>query len=81
MPLDFQTLSIITTIIVAASGSGWWLSGRFRSLEKTLGDKFDKHEKEDLRIFGEHGLRLQRLELREFGFTSVGRDNPPPATQ
>lgn len=46
-----------------------WLTGKFRSLERTIYHEMDKHRREDDRQFGSQGTRIQRLEIRAFGFT------------
>lgn len=80
--LDVSTLSIMGTIAASSAGSAWWVGRMLRAVETSLSSKLDTHETEDREIFKEHGLRLQRLELHEFGFTAVGKDvvltNPLP---
>lgn len=46
-----------------------WLTGKFRDLEKSFYREMDLHRREDNTLFSDHGNRLQRLELKEFGFT------------
>lgn len=54
-----------------------WLTGKFRGLEKALYREMDKHRREDDRMFDGHQTRIQRLELKTFGFAVTG--DPPPA--
>lgn len=51
-----------------------WLTGKFRSLEKALYREMDKHRREDDRQFGNHAVKIQRLEIKVFGFTGPAAD-------
>lgn len=65
-------LAIIGSIIVWTTsivGGVIWLTGKFRALEKIIYREMDKHRKEDDVHFYAHGTRLQRLEIKAFGFT------------
>lgn len=46
-----------------------WLTGRFRTLEKIIYQEMDRHRREDDVQFRAHGTKIQRLELKAFGFT------------
>lgn len=46
-----------------------WLTGKFRELEKLVYREGDKHRREDDIRFRLHGTKIQRLELKAFGFT------------
>lgn len=61
------TVSIISLVV--------WLTGKFRDLEKIIYREMDKHRTEDDRQFRAIGTKVQRLELRAFGFTGA------PATE
>ena len=54
-----------------------WLTGRFRSIEKVIYHEMDKHRREDDRQFNEHATKIQRLELKAFGFTMSGSSGGP----
>lgn len=47
-----------------------WLTNKFRSLEKALYREMDKHRREDDVQFNGHSRKLQRLEIKVFGFTA-----------
>ncbi len=55
-----------------------WLSGKFRDLERLVYREMDKHRREDDRQFHRHGVKIQRLELKTFGFTGNGGEEPNP---
>lgn len=46
-----------------------WLESRFRRVESTIYREMAKHIAEDEDRFGDYGLRVQKLELKNFGFT------------
>lgn len=46
-----------------------WLTSKFRYLEQTIYREMDKHRREDDKQFDDHGRKIQRLELRAFGFS------------
>jgi hypothetical protein len=71
--LDISTLSLMGTIAASSAASAWWVGRMLRSVEINLSAKLAAHENEDQRIFEEHGLRLQRLEIHGFGFTAAGK--------
>lgn len=56
-----------------------WLTGKFRYLEKAIYREMDKHRREDDHQFNAHTTRIQRLEIKAFGFTGPNggalRDN------
>lgn len=62
------TVSIISLVM--------WLTGKFRDLEKIIYREMDKHRTEDDRQFRAIGTRVQRLELRAFGFTGTPATEP-----
>lgn len=64
------TASVISLII--------WLTGKFRSLEKLIYRELQKHQEEDTRQFHDLGTKVQRLELRLFGFTVSPPAEIPP---
>lgn len=72
--LDVSTLSLMGTIAASSAASAWWVGRMLRTVENNVIARLTDHENEDQRIFGEHGLRLQRLELHEFGFTAAGKE-------
>lgn len=61
------TVTVVSLVI--------WLTGKFSSLEKVIYREMDKHRTEDDRQFRAIGTKVQRLELRAFGFTGA------PATE
>ena len=71
--LDLSTLSLMGTIAASSAASAWWVGRMLRTVEVNLSTKLAAHENEDQRLFEEHGLRLQRLEIYGFGFTAAGR--------
>jgi len=70
-PGDWNTLTIMGTIAATASGGGIWLTSQFRRIEKTIYREMDKHRREDDARFHDQGVRLQRVELKAFGFTKA----------
>lgn len=48
-----------------------WLNTKFRSLEKSIYREDEKHRQKNDEEFEDHKLRIQRLELRVFGFTET----------
>ena len=68
---------LIASIVLTCVSSTWYIARTIRSVETGLGDKLELHMKEDRRIFQEHGLRLQKVELKQFGFTGAGEDAFP----
>ncbi len=77
MVIDESTLALMATIASTSAMSGWWVARTLRQVETNITNKLTAHEVEDQRIFEEHGLRLQRVELSEFGFTGAGKDAFP----
>lgn len=80
-------VSLAVLVITYTSSVGamvLWLANKFRQLEKLIYKEMEMVRKEnmslrrdmDRRIEG-LGLRLQRLELRLFGFTQTPVDEPP----
>jgi len=72
--LDVSTISLMGTIAASSAASAWWVGRMLRTVEMNVITKLTEHESEDQRIFQEHGLRLQRLEIHDFGFTAAGKD-------
>lgn len=72
--IDQQTIALMATVAGASAGSSWYIGKIIRGVEKAVSDKLEAHEAEDRRIFQEHGLRLQRVEISEFGFTGAGKE-------
>jgi hypothetical protein len=72
--IDESTLALMATIASTSAMSGWWVARTIRQVENNITSKLTTHETEDQRIFQEHGLRLQRVELRSFGFTGAGAE-------
>ena len=68
-PIDSQTLILMGTIFSIAVTSALWLESRFRRLERLIYIEMDKHRREDDEKFDRLGVKVQRLELKEFGFT------------
>jgi len=58
MPIDFNTLAIIGTVALTSATGVLWLERRLRSIENRFYVKSN-----------EHGERIQRVELKVFGFT------------
>lgn len=54
-----------------------WLSNKFRHLERTFYRELSAHNKHYEGIVAAHGLRIQRLELKAFGFTEAPSTLPP----
>lgn len=55
-----------------------WLESKFRRLEKLFYKELYTHTEEDDSKFENHGRRIQRLEIKSFGFTHAGIDQGPP---
>ena len=70
-PIDSQTLVLMGTIFSIAVTSALWLESRFRKLERLIYVEMDKHRREDDEKFDRLGVKVQRLELKEFGFTQT----------
>lgn len=70
------TLEAIATFLVVYTGTVaglvWWLATRFRSLEKLIYREAYKYNRQ----LDALGLRLQRVELRLFGFTMAPGTEP-----
>ena len=66
--MDVQTLSIIATVAVCFGTGGIWLESRFRSVEKSFYKALQDHKTEDQTKFDNHGRRIQRAEIKIFGF-------------
>ena len=64
------------TIVCTAVASGFWFAWQFRRLEKVFYREMDKHRDEDDTMFKAHDLKIQRLELKTFGFTPVDVARP-----
>ena len=75
-PADWNTLAIMGTVASAAGLSMLWLSAQFRRLERLIYIEMDKHRRDDDVQFDDHGRRIQRLELKSFGFTNSGTQQP-----
>ena len=63
--LDAPTIAICLTV----AGCTWRLARIIRDVETTLTGKLASHAIDDMSLFNEHGLRLQKLETHAFGFT------------
>lgn len=70
----FGAIITWTTTVVAMV---LWLNGKFQYLEKTIYREMEKHRREDDAQFRAIGTRIQRMELKVFGFTHVGDLNSP----
>lgn len=67
-------LAIIGAVIVWTTsiiGGIIWLTGKFRGLERALYRETDKHRRENDALFTNHLVRIQRLEIKAFGFTGT----------
>lgn len=62
------TASVISLVV--------WLTGKFRYLEKTIYREMDKHRREDDNQFRSQGTRIQRLEIKIFGYTPAAIVEP-----
>lgn len=62
------TASVISLVI--------WLTGKFRSLEKSFYTELDRRRTSNDLRFEKITTRVQRLEIKAFGFTPVDL-NPP----
>lgn len=73
-------VALATLLIVYTSsvvGLVLWLSNKFRAMERTFYRELAKHNRQADDIFATYGLRIQRLELRTFGFTEVPSSQRP----
>ena len=48
----------------------YWLSNKFASLERCMHKSMAEHIIHNDAVFHQMAIRIQRLELKEFGFTS-----------
>lgn len=70
----FGAVMVWTSSII---GGIIWLSAKFRGLEKTIYREMDKLRRESNTRFYSHDTRIQRLEIKTFGFTKGnGADTP-----
>ena len=58
--MGIETLTAVLTSVASVAGLGWWLSGRFRSVENVQRVMLAAHEKEDQR---RHEENLERFRL------------------
>ncbi len=58
-------LTWTTSVVLLAT----WLAGKFRGLEKIIYHEMEKHRVEDDRQFRTLSTKIQRLEIKAFGFT------------
>jgi hypothetical protein len=72
-PATVQLLATIASSFASVAGLGWWLSGRFRSVEKAAEAALEKHDEKDdgrhdenLGRFDRINERLARIETRTF---------------
>lgn len=67
--VDWNTLVIMGTIASAAGLSMLWLQTQFRRLEKNFYAELERHRIKNDGTFQDHRDRIQKLELKNFGFT------------
>lgn len=67
--LDWNTLSVMATIFSVGGMSAFWIESRFRRVEKIIYEEIERHRKSTDSTNADHARRIQRLELKEFGFT------------
>ena len=78
--LVFAIFSAVLVWTTSVIGGMIWLNGKFRSLENTIYRELEKMRREyELRLFS-HNARIQRLEIKAFGFTG-GNGNDPTLIQ
>lgn len=68
---DWATLSIIASVAVFFGGAGIWLQKQFNDTRASFYRALSIHEKDDTKKFEDHGLRIQRLEIKSFGVTKI----------
>jgi len=66
-------LTYTATII----GAAMWLAARLRGVEKMFYAELDKRREINDKRFRGHGTRIQRLEIKAFGFTGPTLIEPP----
>lgn len=73
---------IAIAIAILGAIGGWtvtvvictiWITGRLRELEKTIYREINKHREETESTIRNHGRRIERLEIKNFGFTASGQ--------
>ncbi len=69
MTIDQNSLTVILTIFIGGFTVAGWLEFRFRSLEKLIYREMHHHTEDDDKRFEDHALRIQRLEIKNFGVT------------
>lgn len=69
--LDWNTVTIMSTIFVVGATSALWLASQFSGIRKIIYSEMAKHSKEDDKRFREIGLQIQRVEIAQFGHTPL----------
>lgn len=67
--LIIAIMGAILTWTVTIASLVYWLTSKFRFLEGIIYREMDKHRREDDALFKNQGTRIQKLELKAFGFT------------
>jgi len=62
-------LGMFGTWTMTVAALVYWLSSKFASLERTMVEQMAEHIKHNDKSFHAVATRIQRLELKEFGFT------------
>jgi len=75
MTIDQQTLTVICAVFMGGFMVAGWLEFRFRQIEKLIYREMHSIRKETSENFDDHSTRLQRAELKLFGFTNTGRSS------
>lgn len=70
-PTDWNTLIIICSAAIASGSGAMWLNSRFSKMEEKFYRALEIHKREDTEKFETQAQKIQRLELRAFGFTKV----------
>lgn len=64
MPIDYNTLSIISTVAVFFAGGGFWLRGQFASIKEAVKSEIAAHETRDHNQFEAIRTRIAVIETK-----------------
>ena len=70
--LEGGILTIVGSVATGTACIVLYLEARFRRVESIVYREMQIHRREDDAQFGKIGTRLQRVELKAFGFTHSG---------
>lgn len=71
-PLTWDTMAIIGTVASASGFGVLWLTSQFRRIERIIYREMEQHRRVNDARHQDVLRRVQRLELKAFGFTHSG---------